>query len=148
MMYKPQDIANWFINRGIEDANPLSQAEVQKLVYFAHAWYLAFKENPLIDESFEAWAYGPVIPGLYQELKHYGRQAISRSVDPVDLDPDTEAILEEGWSKYGHLGASKLIGLTHKIGDPWDSVYEGGVMGIEIPDDLIKKCYRERLSNS
>ena len=37
----------------------------QKILYFAHMACLGEYGEPLIDEQFHAWLYGPVIPNLY-----------------------------------------------------------------------------------
>src|SRR5687768_9300066 len=88
-MYNATSIANFFIQKGIEAGNPIDQMKVQKLVYFAHGWYLAITNQPLINEAIEAWRFGPVIPSLYHSLKHSGNQAITHTIDEqTDLTID------------------------------------------------------------
>ena len=45
--------------------------ELQKLLYIAHMIHLGKTGEPLFEDAFEAWNYGPVIPGLYYFLKSY-----------------------------------------------------------------------------
>ena len=47
MAHDPRAIANWFIEQGIKENNPLSHIEVQKLLYFSHGWMLGIHETPL-----------------------------------------------------------------------------------------------------
>lgn len=70
-MFKSQTIANIFLEIAKEEGKKLTNMQVQKLVYFAHGWYLAFTDNALIDENVEAWTYGPVIPSVYEALQQY-----------------------------------------------------------------------------
>lgn len=53
---------------------------LQKLTYFAHGWYIAFNDQeqiqPLINEPFQAWEYGPVCSSIYHEFKGFGCNAI------------------------------------------------------------------------
>jgi uncharacterized phage-associated protein len=48
--------------------------KLQKLVYYCQAWSLAWDDEPLFDEDFEAWANGPVCPELFR--KHKGRYKV------------------------------------------------------------------------
>ena len=50
----------------------MTHKKLQKLCYYAKAWYLALKDENLIDDDFEAWVHGAVQPNLYQEYKVYG----------------------------------------------------------------------------
>jgi len=49
-----------------------------KLVYIAHGWTLGLYNQPLIGKQVEAWTYGPVIPSVYHDFKHYGRDPITQ----------------------------------------------------------------------
>ena len=65
-------IANEFVLRGLNDSVTVDPLKVQKLVYFAHGWHLAFLSQPFILEDVEAWKYGPVVPELYRDFKKFG----------------------------------------------------------------------------
>jgi len=115
--------------------------KVQKLVYFAHGWYLAFTGRPLINEPVEAWRFGPVIPSLYHALKNYGSSQVEESLtdDPWDFflgsdevqrpsiddgpDPQENAlakqIVKRVWEVYGGFTAIQLSNLTHNEDAPW-----------------------------
>ena len=54
--------------------------KLQKLAYFAHGWNLAIRNTPLINESVEAWKFGPVIPSLYHDVKGYGMEPITAKI--------------------------------------------------------------------
>ena len=48
MSYKPRLIANAFLLKASSYRRSLSHLQLQKLVYFAHAWHLAIHKEPLI----------------------------------------------------------------------------------------------------
>lgn len=55
----------------------LTPMKLQKLCYYAQGIYMATQDGePLFEEDFEAWTYGPVIPALYDEYKEYGWRSI------------------------------------------------------------------------
>ena len=62
-----QDVANFFIGRFQEAQDPVTNLKLQKLLYYAQGWYLAFFDEPLFDERIEAWLHGPVVPPIYQD---------------------------------------------------------------------------------
>ncbi|MFQ5632018.1 MAG: Panacea domain-containing protein, partial [bacterium] len=58
-MYDSRLIANYFIDFARKDGVAISPMKLQKLVYFAHGYYLAITGQPLIEEEIQAWRYGP-----------------------------------------------------------------------------------------
>ena len=159
--YETAAIANWFLDRAERDGVQLSPMKLQKLIYFAHGWFLALTGNPLIDEHPQAWEYGPVIPSIYHEFKNFGRGAITdratvfkfpeksregfskflsaRIVTPrLDDDADVEELLEQIWKVYGHRSAVQLSNLSHESGGAWERAFRAaaGKKNVEIPDDL------------
>ena len=43
----------------------MSHKKLEKMCYYAQAWYLANHGRPLMPNRFEAWVHGPVSPDLY-----------------------------------------------------------------------------------
>jgi uncharacterized phage-associated protein len=135
-------IANEFIRRSLKsEACPVTQMQVQKLVYFAHGWYLALTGKPLVEDAVQAWDFGPVFPTLYSAVRKFGRNKIDRvllwgedtpfTFDDAgeaveELTADESAIIDQVWTAYGKFPAFKLSALTHEPGTPWASVFESG----------------------
>ena len=75
-MFTCFDVANFFINLANETGSYISNLKLQKLVYYAQAWYLALYNDSLFPEDFQAWIHGPVIPVLYAKYKVFQWQPI------------------------------------------------------------------------
>lgn len=128
--------------------------ELQKLVYFAHGWYLALTGDPLIEETVKAWNFGPVIPPLYNRLKRYGNNVVTdyiKEKDPVTgeeipspepQDAYTRSVLSRVCQVYGHMDGVQMSYLTHKPGTPWYKIWHDNKYG-EIPNELIRDHFRE-----
>ncbi|MBF0507755.1 MAG: SocA family protein [Deltaproteobacteria bacterium] len=105
--------------------NDLSNLKMQKLVYYAQAWFLALYDEPLFDDRFEAWIHGPVQPELYQRFKKYKGGAIAETPDcPVFPDESVYEHLDELIRVYGHLSAYELEWSVHSE-DPWKNARKG-----------------------
>lgn len=115
------DIATYFLNKvDIEAGDLISHLKLQKLVYYAQAWTLAFLNKPMINEDFQAWIHGPVIPELYNNYREFGSNPIPKVtvLDESIFDKDEKFILERIWNVYGKYNAKYLESLTHEE-DPW-----------------------------
>jgi len=91
-MYSALTIANFFVRKGLLEKITVSPMKLQKLIYFAHGWHLAFFDKPLIKEDIQAWAYGPVIPAIYHIYKNYGNTTIKEEMDEGEETLKTETI--------------------------------------------------------
>lgn len=163
-MEKALAIANEFIQRGQRDGVSITQMKLQKLIFFAHGWYLAICNAPLVDEGFQAWKYGPVIPSVYHEFKAFGTLNIDRpgttaSYSPEGLLWETPVIadktgtvyklIDKIWEVYGHYTGTQLSAMTHQPDTPWSTVHNihGDARDIPIPDDMIKKYFQGLIKN-
>ena len=79
-------VANEFLDLSFIEKNLITPLKLQKLVYICHGRHLGFYAYPLIKERVEAWSYGPVIPIIYHQFKHYGNKDIQKKC----FDPEEE----------------------------------------------------------
>lgn len=103
-----------------EDGVFITHLKLQKILYYAHAWHLAIENEKLFDTHFEAWAHGPVNPGVFQEYRGYGYNPIPfpEDFDINEYSDDEMEFLDEIWNLYGKYDAKFLESLTHKE-QPW-----------------------------
>ena len=59
--YSATDVARYMVNLCIEEKSPVSNLQVQKILYFCQQEYYVKTGTPLFDDDFQAWQYGPVI---------------------------------------------------------------------------------------
>ncbi len=155
MPFPVKGVANAFLRRSFDDDVPVTPMKLQKLIFLAHGYHLAARNEPLIEESFQAWPYGPVSEVLYQEFKNFGGGQIKELAEEVsftDADefeympvpaPSDEAarkVISFVWKRYNSWTARELSDLSHKEGWAWDRVRDAspGGRSVEIPDDYIK----------
>lgn len=154
-------IANFFIKKSNEEGTPFSPMKIIKLTYIAYGWYGAlFDKKMLFEEDVQAWKYGPVIPSLYHNLKHFRNNGVDELIVTIDLDSGEDGykiseplpkgqekmeFLEKIWETYAGFTAVQLSWLTHQEGTPWEVAWNklGGKdkEGFVIPFSLIAKYY-------
>lgn len=160
-MEKSLAVANEFIRLACAAGKPPTQMKLQKLIFFAHGWNLALTGTPLVDEQFQAWKYGPVIPSVYHEFKNFGLMGINREAEELLVDPNgnsihwrpvslkdntgaTQALIEKIWDIFGKYSGTHLSKMTHLPDTPWSKAREGypeDKHNIPIPDEAIRPYF-------
>ena len=140
-MYNIFDIANSFLLR--EPVMP--HKKLQKLCYYAYAWYYTLNDKELFVGRFEAWVHGPVDTTLYD--KHRGKyEVVFDNIGYRGLDTQTEKFLDSIYDKYGYLSALELEALSH-FEAPW-KIARGNIPTFQqcknsIPKEQMKAFYRK-----
>lgn len=152
-MHTIYDVANWFL-ANVED---VTNKKLQKLVYYAYAWFLVFYnetakniEVKFFDACFEAWVHGAVCPDLYQKYKEFG----SSNIQPYDgelvaFSVDELDVLNQVKDVYGKYNGNELESICHQEA-PWKNArknlnaYEPSTNKIQDKD--IFEYYSSRLS--
>lgn len=169
MSFTAKAIANYFLDLAKADGKPITPMQIQKLVYYAHGWWLGLTSKPLIDEQVECWKYGPVIQSLFHEFKAYGSSPISEPaystnyvesgagrsgffeaeyeipVIPDDSD-DVKLFLARMWKALKGYSATKLSNMSHVHGGPWHRTVQDHdghpPRGTDIPTEYIREYFK------
>ena len=151
-MYDARCIGNEFIRRANEQGRHLTHLQIQKLVYFAHARLLVLHRQPLIDQRFQVWEFGPVAPRLYHALKHHGNQPVLEAIpvgEPTVYSSREAAIFGWCFKRYGYLSGGQLIAITHASDTPWsraDARGQSFISDDDIADYHAQEWQRESLA--
>ena len=145
-MHDARAVANWLIEKAMEDGKPLIPLQIIKLVYFAHGWTLAFFGRPLVRQPVEAWRYGPAIADVYDAVKQYRGNPVDHVIPGI---PDARfyeeelGVVDEVYRVYGDLSGAQLSTLTHKDDSPWDKTVRKSGRKSVIDNELIESHFRE-----
>jgi uncharacterized phage-associated protein len=130
----------------------VTNLKLQKILYLAHMVYLGRNNGePLIDELFEAWDYGPVLPSLYKRIKIFSSEPIPSNIfdDLPVISKSSEAdIIEEACRHYLPKRAGELVTITHRDNGAWAKNYDPPYCNNQIPNEDILAEYRSRVSGS
>ena len=166
--YPARAIANYFLEhrKKFKRKDPITQMKLHKLVYFAHGWHLALTDKPLIDETLQAWDYGPVVPSLYHEFKRFrGNKITELAMDVVFVDGSTVRVITPKVKKsdqytrdllnrvikvYGKFSAWQLSAMTHEAGSPWSRARKEnpGVSFVGISNKALRDYFKNKAENN
>jgi uncharacterized phage-associated protein len=112
-MTQALDIAQYFLARAHQERGEvLSALKLQKLVYYAQAWSLVFRQQPLFADPIEAWQHGPVVRSLWK-LYPILTQNIESGLALPTFSMAEQTVLQQVWQSYADQSARSLSNLTH-----------------------------------
>ena len=145
-MIEVLDAARYFLSLG-----PMQHKKLQKLCYYAQAWYLALNGRELLDTEFEAWVHGPVSPRLYVRYKDWGGLVIPQMpYDSSGICEEIKSFLRIIYNMYKNYSGNDLEQLTHQE-EPWQEAREGfaptETCRVRISNDTMRRFYGGLLNN-
>ena len=87
----------------------IDEMKLQKLLYFSQRETFAILNQPLFNEVFEGWKYGPVSREIRTVFTEDGINAQTE-----DIKSESKYIINNIIHEYGALASWKLSALTHK----------------------------------
>lgn len=133
----------------LEQKGSMSHLKLQKLLYLIEGYHLAYFQESLIDDDFEAWVHGPVSRKIYDSFK--GKAVLYGDVcyDPphgaesrVDvlgniLTYGQMEIIDEVLDLYGNDSGLVLESITHSQ-EPWINARKGVPQGDRCDKSISK----------
>lgn len=115
------DVAKYILHKYGE----MSTWKLQKLCYYSQAWQLAWAEQPMFNENFEAWRNGPVSPDLFKV--HKGMFMVDESTfsfaNTNNLTEDEKETIDIVLDNYADMQPYELRAQTHSE-PPWKDARE------------------------
>lgn len=138
-MYRAIELSKYIVSKCIEDGQPISNLQLQKILYYIQREFLKKNGIAAFADETEAWQFGPVVPDVYYYYCGYGAMPISFVFGEIEIkDEDMhviDPIVEEKRSKKPWT----LVAETHKKNGAWDQIYKNGEGNHQvIPTALIK----------
>jgi len=153
--YDPIAIANSFLDLGRSSGISINRSKMQKLVYFAHGWYLAAYGVPLINEEVQYRSIGLVVPAVYERFAVYGPDPILRygiiidengkSVTPKVKPDDYRAIniINKVWEVFGRYDSTELSAVMD-IDSSWIEMWnkiKNRQRSVPIKDEKLREYF-------
>jgi uncharacterized phage-associated protein len=142
---KAMDVARYILTKCNKEGQPISNLQLQKMLYYIQYEFLRETGEPLFEDDFEAWKFGPVVPTVYYEYSHMGAfrigadykdyNKILSEMSKNEIDMLNDIIVDKR-----DMNVWSMVDNTHKKGKAWDSIFKDGEgFGEVISKDLIRE---------
>ncbi|WP_095298883.1 type II toxin-antitoxin system antitoxin SocA domain-containing protein [Helicobacter sp. 12S02232-10] len=135
-------VAKYIINKCIELEKPISNLQLQKIMYFVQLDFLKETRKKLITDEFKAWQYGPVLEEVYYKYRIFGsnKMFLPEEDSQLDLSDEEQSIINQTIEKSIKLPAWELVQKSHHPNGAWVATFKDGAGDKNtIPDFLIEK---------
>lgn len=142
------DVAKYFLSIANSEGDLISNLKLQKLLYYAQAWYLVNYDKPLFKEAIQPWELGPVIREVYSKFKKFKSSPIVYKSTGREAGVFTDKqlnYLNEFYDVFSKFTAHELVNMTHNE-LPWKEAFEKNME--EIPLEIMKEHYAKFLKES
>ena len=124
--YEALEIAKFIVNKCTVEKHPITNLQLQKILYFLQKKHLVEFGSCLFDDDIQAWQFGPVVPEVYYQFCGFGSGAITMkyeiNLESKDIDL-INPIVEDKRTK----NPWDLVSETHAPGKAWDITYRNGL---------------------
>lgn len=93
--YCAMEIAEYAVSRRYRHDTPISNLQLQKILYFLQVIHASETGELLFADQFEAWPYGPVIRDVYVKFSDCGGFPIKREFD-TEINDSIRPFLDAG----------------------------------------------------
>lgn len=146
--YSAFDLARYVLKKCIDENHPISNLQLQKILYYIQECFLKEKDRKAFPEPIEAWQFGPVVPKVYDEYRIYGGRTIVWILDASDnvsIDKEDKVLIDGIVEEKRELDPWNMVQETHKEGGAWAKIYDKGRGAYKvIPIETIKDYLRKR----
>lgn len=114
-----KELSEMVISRANETNTPITNLQLQKVMYFLLLFMINGAENKYRDRAerifregeLQAWPYGPVDKPTYEKYKHFKDKPIN---DEINNDIDIDNTLEEWIDELLKINVFNLVRLSHE----------------------------------
>lgn len=139
-------LAHYVVQKCSAEGKPVSNLQLQKILYFLQTVYCEATGDLLFPEEFEAWPYGPVMKEVYSEYSWWGGYPIDKGAGndvPRESFGDAANFIDQGVEFLRAKYPWDLVKVSHAEGSPWDLVWNDRRRRDRvIPNSMLRDCCR------
>ena len=127
MCYSVMDIAKYTINRCIDLDRPITNLQLQKILYYIQGEYMKFNNgNLLFQDVIIATKYGAMIPNVYYKFNQYSSSNIYDTQEiNITIESNVKKIIDPVIINKSKLSSWKLVEDNHNE-LPWKKTFKNG----------------------
>ena len=131
------DLSRYILTKCKRDNHLIDAMQLQGILYCAQCAFMKNYGEPLFNDDFEAFKFGPAISVVYYEYSHFG--AFKIGADYKDYDKVLKDMSQDQIATLNSIIVSKrdiaALDLMREVSKAWEMVFDNG----EGIGDTIKK---------
>lgn len=121
------EVAKYIVNLCLKHGRPVSNLRLQKIMYLANVYYIMKQNKPLIEDDFEAWKIGPIIPEVYWEYSIYANAPIIPFYkEDADIDSEKIKVVENLIINLSATEPWRLAEICYRKDGAWSRTHRNG----------------------
>lgn len=146
-------LASELVRRRWARGQSTTNLDLQKLAYFCHGWHLALLGTPLVNEEFEAWRFGPVLPSIYHKFKVFASNPIPpghpsvQTETPLFPGASTSQLIDRVLDVYSNASSFQLVDMSHAPDGPWAKAWNSQTWASTIDDGAIRNYFAAQVAH-
>ena len=140
------EVAKYLLFKSNSEGDLITNLKIQKLLYYAQAWYLVNYSQPLFQDAIKAWKFGPIVENAYHHFKRFRYSPIeflNRERIEEKIPEKEKKYLDEFYGVFKNYSASDLTEMSHNEA-PWKNT----ALGETITNDAIMNFYKAQYKKS
>lgn len=125
---KALDISRYILTKCKRDNHLIDAMQLQGILYCAQCEFMKNYGEPLFDDDFEAFKFGPAISAVYYEYSHFG--AFKIGADYKDYDKVLKDMDQDKIDTLNSVIVSKrdikALDLMCEVRKAWEMVFDNG----------------------
>ena len=137
-MYTALEIAKYIINKCLELNRPISNLQLQKILYYVQGEYIKKTNGEvLFKDKIVAWGHGPSVPSVYFEYNNYCSSEIVVRQNNIELNQLVMDIIDPIINEKSSYSSWSLVEMTQKE-NPWINTFVPNSTNIITINELRK----------
>lgn len=139
MTYSATQIAHYIVSKCIDDNCPITNLQLQNILYYIQIKYLKNNELAFYDDI-EAWQFGAVIPSVYYKYCGFGVMPITLKLEVNNIDSSDANRFNTVINEKRKLFLWDISDEIYKSRGAWSKAYKNGIGNkTVIPISLIQE---------
>ena len=134
---KALDLSRYILTKCKREDHLINAMQLQGILYYTQCEFIKNYGEPLFEDDFEAFKFGPAISTVYYEYSHMG--AFKIGADYEDYDKVLNDLTEDEINVLNNIIVSRrdtnALDLVYQLNNPWKKVFNNG----EGVGDIISK---------
>lgn len=127
-----KEIAEYMITESFNAKRPISNLQLQSLLYLAQGEALKVHGVIAFQEDIQAWDYGPVVRSTYDRFRMHGAGPICETYETDGICEELRGVIDKVLEENAGKSAWDLMQIIHRRGAPYKEAWVAGRPAIPV----------------